>query len=887
MNVRIYLLTLTVLAPAALLSGPDRAAAQTAAESLLEEVVVTARRREENLEDLPMSVVALSGEALRAQGVYNTLDISDFAANLSLSESDQRGRHEIFVRGIGSGGPQGSTTVAGAGMYIDGHYLASQFNTDMNTIDIERIEVLRGPQGTLFGKNVTGGAVNIITTKPREEFEAEVSLRAGDYGARELRGMVNVPLADNLYGRFTFASEQSDGWVHNRFLNRQVDWTDTQSFRGALRYAPNDNLTVDFTVSGGQRRDGQNPSSCRVRPAQTLVDALANKFPAGMEDGEPYLAADDPAVLALHPPQIWDGPVYSDDDGVGPDNFGGPDPEPLELAPGIVAVVGGPEELLYPGATIDFWKECITDTNMGDFVTSDEREEFTDADDQAAFLAVAWDAGETLGALEGAEMKINASWRESDYNYSVDLDNSPFDIKNQHTVGPTSIRDTNRSLELLFDATANDQLTFLLGAYYFWNRHGQGTGRCWDLFQNEFLSNRSANPDVRCDQGEWSTAFEKRSSTGRPARIRSSTGTDTSTALFGHLTYVLASNWTVDFGARRTQDDREFRILEVPFACAIVNPRHGCMGTPIINEESVFEEGNFNSNSGTFEEFTPMVSLNHDLADGNSMVYFLYSEGYLTGGFNDEFRADGDPFLEPLVVFGPESVNNYEVGFKGTIADGRVRIAASAFFMDYSGKQEELEIANSDPNAVEGEIDLITNASSVDVRGLEMELRSSPWEGGFLTVDASYLKNEYNEYLVPDVEADDPATAPPLDLSDLGIAHRSPEWTVNVSLGHTFVLGNGALLTPQFGVYAQDNYEFLDGISRGAPPSFCSQDSYSKLRTRITYLSPGDRWEAALYGRNITDERYLADCKTEDPSGTYVVRYEPPARWGLEFVTRF
>ena len=77
------------------------------------------------------------------------------------------------------------------------------------------------------------------------------------------------------------------------------------------------------------------------------------------------------------------------------------------------------------------------------------------------------------------------------------------------------------------------------------------------------------------------------------------------------------------------------------------------------------------------------------------------------------------------MVFGPESVNNYEVGFKGTIADGRVRIAASAFFMDYSGKQEELEIANSDPNAVEGEIDLITNASSVDVRGLEMELRSS------------------------------------------------------------------------------------------------------------------------------------------------------------------
>jgi len=136
---------------------------------------------------------------------------------------------------------------------------------------------------------------------------------------------------------------------------------------------------------------------------------------------------------------------------------------------------------------------------------------------------------------------------------------------------------------------------------------------------------------------------------------------------------------------------------------------------------------------------------------------------------------------------------------------------------------------------------------------------------------------------VPDV--DNPGEF--IDLTNSAIEDRTPEWTLNASVGHTFLLGNGHQVTSQFGLYAQAGYEWLTD-ELDSPASFCFQDSYAKLRARITWVSPAARnWEASLYGSNVTDERYLADCKVEDPSGTYVVRYDPPSRWGLEFVARF
>ena len=111
----------------------------------------------------------------------------------------------VVIRGIGGGHPD-PVFVFGSGMYIDGHYIPNSLGGYMSTMDIERVELLRGPQGTLFGKNVTGGAVNIITAKPGPEFQSSLTLRAAEDGQQDFRGMINVPFNDNFFGRFSVAS---------------------------------------------------------------------------------------------------------------------------------------------------------------------------------------------------------------------------------------------------------------------------------------------------------------------------------------------------------------------------------------------------------------------------------------------------------------------------------------------------------------------------------------------------------------------------------------------------------------------------------------------------------------------------------------------------------
>ena len=318
------------------------------------------------------------------------------------------------------------------------------------------------------------------------------------------------------------------------------------------------------------------------------------------------------------------------------------------------------------------------------------------------------------------------------------------------------------------------------------------------------------------------------------------------------------------------------------------DPQRICQVSPVLNMNNVLLEGFLNFQSETFSEVTPMVSLTRNLAPGdrldNGMVYFLIAEGYLTGSFNDELNIFLTPELAPLVAYGPEHVTNYEIGFKGTLGGGRLNLNADIFWMDYTDKQEAVTLNNDDGRfGPDPNLELTQNAGQVDIYGLELELRASPWDGGFITIDASYLFNEYSEFIIDD--PDNPGQT--LDRSNLNIHDRTPDWTLNATLGHTFVLANGAQLTPVLGMYSQGGYEWLgDARSLDDPDSFCYQDSYSKFRARLTYQPASNAWEASLFGQNIADERYFTFCDTSR-TGIYDYRYAAPDQWGLEFVARF
>ena len=878
------------------ISGPAVAQQSASAAAMLEEVVVTARRREESLQDLPLSVSAITADAMRAQGIYDIMDISDHVPNVNFTNTGRRGVTAIFIRGIGNDSP-GHLQPVGAGTYIDGHYLPNTVGNMLNTVDIERIEILRGPQGTLFGKNTTGGAINIVSAKPGPEFEANVLARMGDFGQQDLRGTVNIPLSDSVAARFSYANESSDGFYYNRTLESDWGATDLNAFSAALRFTPDDNWTVDLGFRGNYQDDHNAPGQCRARPTQGQVNNLAKEV---VVNGE-----------VVHPAQIYTGPVY--DDGVGQwggtHRFGRPSNDDEVLVNGVQVDEGPPNqyrvnfgghvERLYPGAVIDFWTACNTDNAMGDFVTSSEKASMLQLDNENVNATIQWDSAGEIGGLDNLNIKVTASNHVTDYNYYQDRDYSAIGVDSIGTPpfpGRGTIR-TTQNFEVLFTATANERVDFVVGAHLFDDDSETGGGNCLRITRENIaaLSDPDSGAEFPCmpdggTQFDWLSAPRAVPGGPYPAGMSGVIQTE-STALFGHATIGLTDAWTLDVGARWTDEDRFFNLVEletVPETCSFGlpgdPPRSGfCTPDYVLSFGSIFGGGFYNDTSANFSETTPMASLTRNFEDG--MFYLLYAEGFLSGAFNDELNTTLQPALIPLLTYDPEHVSNYEVGYKGTLADGRVRVAGDVFFMDYSDKQEQISIDNADGRyGGDPQIGIVANAATVDIVGIEFELRASPWDGGFVSLDVGRLEATYGKFESFDPESPDAL----IDQSSLSIADYSPEWTINATVEHAFQMGNGATLTPMLGMYWQDDYDFDGGLdTTSSERSLCFTPGYAKFRARATYMPADGNWSASVFGRNITDERYNEWCGVGNRSGVYFYRYGRPASWGLEFQVRW
>jgi len=222
--------------------------AQEAAESLaLEEVTVTAERRASNLQDVPAAISAFDAIELQRRQAYNVLDAMTNIPNLAVSNNPgQATSTTVFLRGVGS--TESIVTLeSGVAFYLDDVYLARQGVNNLSLFDIERIEVLRGPQGVLYGRNSNGGAVRIMTTKPSDELRISTELMAGNFSRWSAKASGNFPITENLFVRFNALVEQGDGYTDNVVLNRDVNDRENGGWRAALRWLPTDSVTVDLS----------------------------------------------------------------------------------------------------------------------------------------------------------------------------------------------------------------------------------------------------------------------------------------------------------------------------------------------------------------------------------------------------------------------------------------------------------------------------------------------------------------------------------------------------------------------------------------------------------------------------------------------------------------
>ena len=275
----------------------------------LEEIVVTAERRATALQDTPISIVALSGESLESKGVQDLIDLSDFTPNLSIKGGRTGGNNApVFsIRGIGGGG--GATGERGVALYIDGIYVPRTSGTVFRVFDIDRAEVLRGPQGTLFGRNSEGGAIRIFTKQPEHTFDAYLRGTLGNFDHKDISGMVNVPVTDKLALRGQAAYLSQDGYVTRGTQELGGSTNKLARLQAAYDFTDDVKLTLGGFYSDA-RGDGspQDIISFDLRPnlnyqgnnADWLRDAyvLAGQPPLAVLD-DPRIVLDDFTMPSL------------------------------------------------------------------------------------------------------------------------------------------------------------------------------------------------------------------------------------------------------------------------------------------------------------------------------------------------------------------------------------------------------------------------------------------------------------------------------------------------------------------------------------------------------------------------------------------------------------
>lgn len=224
--------------------------AAPASGAALEEVIVTAERRQQNLQAVPLSVTALGDEAIVAMRIQEASDIGRYTPGVNIGTSAQARSSTTRIRGIGGAGDGWPGTDSPVGIFVDGVYYGRSADLTVDLFDLERIEVLRGPQGTLYGKNVSAGAINIISRKPSETLEGRVEATAGSYDRREFRGYISGPLSESISAKLSYSNSQRDGYTKNVFTGQEMDDLNRSSVRGQVRWEGEDSevlFTADYS----------------------------------------------------------------------------------------------------------------------------------------------------------------------------------------------------------------------------------------------------------------------------------------------------------------------------------------------------------------------------------------------------------------------------------------------------------------------------------------------------------------------------------------------------------------------------------------------------------------------------------------------------------------
>ncbi len=862
----------TALATMVVVSQPALAqeeAAQTSQrQGGVTEIVVTAQKRAENVQDVPIAISAFTADALQERAVGDVSGLSSISPNVTLDASTPfSGSSSVlsaFVRGVGAN-DFAFNIDPGVGTYIDGVYLARSIGANQDLLDVDRIEVLKGPQGTLFGRNTIGGAISIVTHDPGKDFAVKADVTTGSFSRMQARGIIDIPITPQLSSSFSFGMLNRKGYQHRiPYPTTTAYITDgytsfpasgyaagsrqggdnSWSIRGKLKYDNDSNFRL--TLSGDYSDVDQDSVASTVLD---VTNGLAGPF-AGLAANNLGTALGFPIDTALDVITGSSGFLFA-----GLYNFciGATD---LQIAARNAQNLCGPRSSVNGYNTLPGLAGVNVDANpLNNRLPYDSRWINKDIDTTYAngnnFSKLKnYGAAATMefDLSDAVTLKSITSFRKIDFAAGVDLDNSPLEFLQTSFI--VKQKQFSQELQLLGSAL-DKKLNYVFGAYYF-----------------------KESGDLR----DYVTFAQGLLQVDGPGYV-----TTKNYAVFGQVDYRPIDLIGITIGGRYTHEDKGYEGAQADtngfnyklFNCVPA----GAACAPLVGFPTPSQPFRYyitGLNTQKFNNFSPKVGIQvHPSND--VMLYGSWSKGYKTGGWTTRLSNP----LPYAPTFGPEKAQTFELGVKSTLFDRLLQLNAAAFTTQYKGIQLNQQIGVSPT---------VANLGNARIKGFEAEATFAPAGGFSLQGSIGYL-DAYFTYICGeggDFQAfcnNNSAFVAPnpyqLGINAGAVLPKAPHWKMNISPRYEVAVGEGRIVVLADYTHTTKMRNDTEGTL------LLNRPAIDIINGSVAYFAPGDRYSITIGGTNLTNERYLVNGQFQGAGGVIYGTYSRPAEWYARLGVKF
>lgn len=802
----------------------------------VEEIVVTAQFREQDLQATPLAITAVSGEMLDARSQTSIADVANQAPSVTLKPQGASFGPSLTanIRGIGQY-DFNPAFEPGVGMYVDDVYYPTLTGSVLDLLDVDRVEVLRGPQGTLAGKNSIGGAVKLYSKRPTGSGEGFVSATYGSRDRIDLRAAADFALTDTVSARLSGVMKRQGGYIANydfgclypaggpatfvegngntlpvnpeggipalvpqfkdcvRSMEGDKDY---KALRGQLRFQPNDRLDINI-IADYTKEDHRSAGAVLldrsvggVRASPNFVDRPAT-HPAGATDINPY------GGVIPFDNRFLCGPYCNFA------NYSAP-ADASSGQGGAFSLTGGVRPATQFGGMLDF---------SGWGVSGQVEYELIDA------------------------MSITSISAYRSYNTTFDNDDDLSPLA--HTNNTNDLRFWMASQELRLSGTLfDDAVNYTLGGFYL-----------------EQKSTNAAIVDIRYS--------------GLPLFANNDVTKAKTAAAFAHVSWYITPELSINTGLRFTDEYKAYTFSRRSPDGSVLPP-----GTPIAVLDGL--TGVYDGPSSTRWDYrlNAQYELTPDIA-----VYAQVSTGFKGGGISPR------PFnARQVLSFGPETLTSYELGWKSDLFDRKVRFNAAAYVAKYGN----IQLALTNCTAIVGEgfgvpCSLTVNAGDADIKGFEVETSIRPIEGLLIDGSASLVDFDYKRFATyGTVAVGGPGNLRGPQFGDYPV--YTPRWKWSVGAQYRIDLNGAGSLTPRIDASYQGS---VYGNAVNASTNLI--DDFTLANARLTWADADEDLEISAEVTNLFDKYYLVTVMDFVSQGAGLVSGQParPREWAVTVRKRF